>query len=58
VNRNWNRNGNDTTVNNTLTINKQDISLELRSRNSPYGRNMRCWRRKYTDNDTKPFPTM
>ena len=42
----------------TLTINQQDISLELRSRDSPFGRNMRRWRRKYTSNDTKPFPTV
>ncbi|OEU19468.1 P-loop containing nucleoside triphosphate hydrolase protein [Fragilariopsis cylindrus CCMP1102] len=52
---NRNQNGN---IKNTLTINQQDISLELRSRDSPYGRNMRRWRRTYTDNDTKPFPTM
>ena len=42
----------------SLTINSPDVSLELRSRDSPYGRNMRRWRRKYTANDTKPFPTL
>ena len=41
-----------------LTMNIQDVSLELRPRDSPYGRNMRQWRRKYTAKDTQPFPTL
>jgi len=41
-----------------LTINVKDVSLELRPRDSPYGRNMRRWRRKRTANDTIPFPTI
>ncbi len=41
-----------------LMINIQDVSLELRPRDSPYGRNMRQWRRKYTAKDTQPFPTL
>jgi hypothetical protein len=31
--------------------------VELRPPSSPFGRNMRDWRRKYTDDDTNPFPT-
>jgi hypothetical protein len=42
----------------SLTINARDVSLELRPRDSPYGRNMRRWRRKLTANDTIPFPTI
>jgi Sulfotransferase domain len=30
---------------------------ELRPSSSPFGRNMRDWRRKYTSDDTNPFPT-
>ena len=30
-------------------------SLELRSSDSPYGRNMRDWRRQHTKNDNQPF---
>ena len=45
-------------ANHSLTINVQDVSLELRSRDSPYGRNMRKWRRERTANDTHPFPTI
>jgi Sulfotransferase domain len=30
---------------------------ELRSPSSPFGRKMRDWRRKYTADDTNPFPT-
>lgn len=41
-----------------LTMNIQDVSLELRPRDSPYGRNMRQWRRHFTAKDTKPFPTL
>ena len=41
-----------------LTINVQDVSLELRPRDSPYGRNMRKWRRQRTADDTEPFPTI
>jgi hypothetical protein len=44
--------------NGSLAINIQDVSLELRPRDSPYGRNMRRWRRKRTANDTEPFPTI
>lgn len=40
----------------SLTINVQDVSLELRPRDSPYGRKMRQWRRQRTANDTQPFP--
>lgn len=43
--------------NGSLAINIQDVSLELRPRDSPYGRNMSRWRRKLTENDTAPFPT-
>jgi hypothetical protein len=42
----------------SMAINVQDVSLELRPRDSPYGRNMRRWRRKRTANDTEPFPTI
>jgi len=42
----------------SLAINVQDVSLELRPRDSPYGRNLRRWRRKRTANDTEPFPTI
>ena len=42
----------------SLAINVQDVSLELRPRDSPYGRNLRRWRRKRTANDTEPFPTV
>jgi len=42
----------------SLTINAPVVSLELRSRDSPYGRNMTHWRRKRTKKDTQPFPTV
>mmetsp|Transcript_19708 Transcript_19708/g.44312 ORF Transcript_19708/g.44312 Transcript_19708/m.44312 type:complete len:113 (-) Transcript_19708:114-452(-) len=41
-----------------LAMNTGDVSLELRPRNSPYGRNLRQWRRERTAKDTKPFPTI
>eukprot|EP00536_Pseudo-nitzschia_multiseries_P018193 jgi/Psemu1/293378/fgenesh1_pg.2242_\ len=42
----------------SMTINIPDVSLELRPRDSPYGRNMTYWRRNRTENDTQPFPTV
>jgi hypothetical protein len=39
-----------------LPIN-QPPSKGLRPPNSPFGRNMRQWRRQYTNDDTNPFPT-
>ena len=36
----------------------QPLSKELRPRDSPFGRNMRQWRRQYTDDDRNPFPTV
>ena len=42
----------------SLTMNVQDVSLELRPRDSPFGRKMRWWRRQRTANDTQPFPTI
>lgn len=41
----------------SLTINSP-LSHELRTRDCPFGRNMRDWRREHTDNDTRPFPTV
>ena len=40
----------------SLVINQREI--DLRPPNCPYGRNMRAWRRRYTVDDTKPFPTV
>lgn len=51
-------NENDTSCGGSLAINVQDVSLELRPRDSPYGRNMRKWRRQRTANDTQPFRTI
>ncbi|KAL3924973.1 MAG: hypothetical protein SGILL_000711 [Bacillariaceae sp.] len=36
----------------------EPFSHELRPRSSPYGRNMRQWRRQFTDDDRTPFPTV
>jgi hypothetical protein len=36
----------------------QPLSNELRSQDSPFGRNMRQWRRQHTNDDTSPFPTV
>ncbi len=47
-------NRNDTQA--TLSINKP-TDIELRSPHCLFGRNMREWRRKYTNDDTQPFPT-
>jgi hypothetical protein len=35
----------------------QPTELELRPPNCPFGRNMRTWRRKHTQDDMQPFPT-
>jgi hypothetical protein len=40
----------------SMVINQPGI--HLRSSNSPYGRKMRDWRRMFTKDDTKPFPTI
>jgi hypothetical protein len=40
----------------TIHIN-DDMAKELRPRTSPFGRNMRQWRRQHTNNDQDPFPT-
>jgi len=39
----------------TVVINK---TLEIRSKDDPFGRAMTFWRRGQTDRDTKPFPTI
>jgi hypothetical protein len=50
--------GDSSIVSPSLAINVKDVSLELRPRDSPYGRNMRRWRRERTARDTEPFPTI
>jgi hypothetical protein len=49
-------NSSSSTVGSSIPINRPS-SQELRSKDSPFGRNMREWRRVYTYDDTKPFPT-
>lgn len=39
----------------SMVINQPEI--DLRPPNCPYGRKMRDWRRKFTSDDTQPFPT-
>lgn len=36
----------------------QPRNQELRPQDSPFGRNMRDWRRSHTEQDTRPFPTV
>ncbi|CAJ1932469.1 unnamed protein product [Cylindrotheca closterium] len=40
----------------TVLVNHPE--MELRAPSSPYGRKMTDWRKKYTKNDTEPFPTV
>jgi Sulfotransferase domain/7 transmembrane sweet-taste receptor of 3 GCPR len=46
-----------TSTTETLAIN-DNIAMELRPRDSPYGRNFRNWRRQHTKDDQEPFPTV
>jgi Sulfotransferase domain len=41
----------------TLLPVNDSIAKELRPRDSPFGRNMRNWRRQHTKDDEEPFPT-
>ncbi|KAG7354169.1 sulfotransferase family protein [Nitzschia inconspicua] len=41
----------------TISVN-DSVHKELRPRNSPFGRNMRSWRRQHTNDDQNPFPTV
>lgn len=45
-------------VNTTPMPINDNVTKELRSRRSPFGRNLRDWRRQHTNDDHSPFPTL